>query len=93
MTAADKPRADLVALLDAFAALPAGNASLSLFGDEYNAGLCSWAARRGHVVVSEPMYNRQAGRWTLLSVRVVSGTISVHLDSVQEQPEAAEGSV
>lgn len=92
MTAADKPRADLVALFDAFAHLPPGNATLSLFGDEHNAALCAWAAQHGHHVDRKPLYNAQYGRWTLLEVRVTGGTISVHLSIAKEQP-AAEGSV
>lgn len=90
MTAADRPRADLVALFDTFALLPAGHASLSLFGDEHNAALCAWAAQHGHRVKREPMYSQTQGRWTLLEVRLAGGTISVHLDSVQEQPSCPE---
>lgn len=93
MTAADKPRADLVALFDAFAALPAGRASLSLQGDHTGEVLEGWAAVCGHHVERKPLYNASLGAWTMLEVRLAGGTVSVHLDSVVEQPEAVEGSV
>lgn len=91
--AADKPRADLVALFDAFARLPAGHATLQFFGNAEGDALHAWAAEHGHRVNLEPMYTAQSGRWTMLEVRIEGGTITVHLDSVKEQPEAAEGSV
>lgn len=92
MTAADKPRADLVALFDAFASRQDARGYLSLFGDETGEVLLGWAAVNGHRVEERPMYNVRQGRWTMLEVRLAGGTISVHLDSAQEQP-AAEGSV
>lgn len=95
MTAADKPRADLVALFDAFAVLPPtpGTASLSLFGNEHEGAFRAWSAQHGHRVQEQPLANATEGRWTALSVNLAGGYITVHLDSVKEQPEAAEGSV
>lgn len=88
MTAADKPRADVrfVALFDAFACLPEGNASMSLHGTAAGDAIHAWAAQHGHRVTLEPLYNERQGAWTMLEVRVAGGTITVHLDSVQEQP-------
>lgn len=88
MTAADKPRADLVALFDAFASRPDARGYLTLFGDETGEVLQGWAAVNGHRVEERPMYNVRQGRWTMLEARLAGGTISVHLDSVQETAPA-----
>jgi hypothetical protein len=93
VTATDKPRADLVALFDAFACLPPGHASLSLFGSEHESAFRVWAVCHGHRIDETPLYNATEGRWTSLAVTLTGGWITVHLDSVKEQPEAAEGSV
>lgn len=87
---------NLVALFDAFARLPEGHASLSFFTSEHEPAFRAWAAQHGHRIEETPLHNATEGSWTMLAVRVAGGTISVHLDSVQEskeQPEAAEGSV
>lgn len=81
--AADKPRADLVALFDAFARLPEGHASLSLRGDHAGEVLEGWAAVCGHRVEFKPMSTPLNGHWTMLEVRMTGGTISVHLETVR----------
>lgn len=55
MTAADKPRADLVALLLAFEASAPGSSSLVINGREAAAAILAWADLRGHRVVTRQM--------------------------------------
>jgi hypothetical protein len=90
VTAADKPRADLVALFDAFAMLPPGNASLSLHGSQHEAEFRAWAVDHG-----QPVEERQHrdGEWTALGVRVASGTITVHLDAAPAPTAQADQQV
>lgn len=94
MTTTDKPRADLVALFDAVAALPAMpealRVDLTLHGTEAGASLRAWAAYRGMLVEERPLYSPSQGAWTFAEVRMAGGRIGAH---EVKQPEAVEGSV
>lgn len=74
---ADKARADLVALFDAFASLPPGNASLSLHGSQHEAQFRAWAADHGQPVEAR---QHRGGEWTALNVRLSAGWITLHID-------------
>lgn len=86
VTAADKPRADLVALFDAVAALPAmpeaRRVDLMLHGTEASASLRAWAATRGLPVEDRPLYSPSQGAWTYAQVTLAGGRIGAHEKAV-----------
>lgn len=77
MTAADKPRADLVALLLAFEASAGSLASMHLTGPDAPPAVAAWVEMRGHRVEPEQLTRRDLdGReiaWTMWTVTPTSG--------------------
>lgn len=82
--------ADLVALFDAVAALPAmleARVDLVLHGAAAGAALREWAAVRGRSVEERPLYSPSQGAWTFAEVQLAGGRIGAHI------VEPAEGSL